>query len=322
MVFVSTINPLINPLRWAPSQFSLKALLSDPTTKKVVTIALIVIMVVGIALLAYHYCLKSRKLEAKKSEPLQLEFVHTPMLPLEDGVRSLPVIGLLNEDLQICVVSYLNPRSLLSLRQSSKIFLKACNSPIIWSGEQYLGHPDYRIWGATTWNCLYVKGNGYKYNISVQESLDNPLKTLKTYKNLKAQNAIDDFFLDYIARLMPGGPVAYSKIAHKDIDDPSKLQPDEMGNDSIIRGKTGAGDHFLALRILDAKSNDMAAKVLVFIHELSLGRSWKQLANDYWNANQLRVGNKDCLNYLLNIISKKVHSSHLFSGFREGVHLY
>ena len=225
--------------------------------------------------------------------------------------------------LEMCVhiASYLRCRDRVKSMEVSNDFYNVMRSKYLWS--EYLAHPDYRIWGATRWSLVH-RSQGYQFTSADQIYEEDPFYQLRTYHELyKSQEAgPENEFFDYLARLMPGGPLAFKAIPQLNLPNAMDLKPEEMSA-SLMRGKDQQGLTFFAMRLVDREESEAKPIVLLFTRSGSHG-PWVQQANAWWKENTLKVSYQDTLNYILTIIkceSLSARNIFLPPPFKKGVEL-
>jgi len=217
-------------------------------------------------------------------------------------------------DVIIHMATYLTDKDKLNLRIASSYFKEEMGSPVLWKDRLL----DNGIWGAASISFQYdKKKSGYHYKIE-KMSWNNPVEQLCAYVKLSRKEGLG-VDLKYIARLMPGGPVAFDQLPNLKIDDVSKLEPKDMPS-SLVRGTDNQGVNFFALRVVDTSIADQTPVVLLFVQNRN--HKWKQVKNPYWTQDQIRLYcNKD-LNYILDIVKKeKPSDDNNFVGFRKDIKL-
>ena len=224
-------------------------------------------------------------------------------IPPADG-SCLLHIDHVSYDMCVYIASFLGPRDQLKGMEVSKEFHAIMHSKILWS--RYLAHPEYRIWGATRWDLTYTSGR-YLF-ASESETFENePYQQLRMYHELREKGEIGpaNEFFDYLARLMPGGPIAFNSIPSMHLENALDLQPGAMSM-PIVRGTDNLNRYFFAMRLVNRGIVDAEPIVLLFTRPTTMN-GWMQEANLYWGKDELKVTNKDVLNYLLALIGKKSH---------------
>ena len=186
------------------------------------------------------------------------------------------------------------------MRVSVKLH-NASKHPVIWN--EYLQHPDLRIWGATRWNFVHVPKEGYAYQPD-GEGADDPLKQLQVYFELTKTfgSASEGSFNNYIARLMPGGPTRYKTALNNDVEDANTLTIADMPHSSFMHGTDKSQNSFIAIKIIDLAQNDDEPTLLLFIS--SKGK-WSQKGNKYWNEDALKLSKDQTKGYLLGILKRE-----------------
>lgn len=212
--------------------------------------------------------------------------------PLNFSNESFP-LKKLNKDIFIYIATFLNDPDKIALSETSKISLKCIDTPILWNTHL----EKRRIWGATNVKFNYDPVKGWVSNLTDLEH-NRPLTQLQTYFRLSKKNNA----MDYIARLMPGGPVAFSKIPYlTNIFDASLLSVEDV-NSPISIGTDRLGYDFLAFRIHDKASSIETMLVFVYMKE---AWEWKQIENELWQAEKLKLKDHNALNYILALIRKE-----------------
>ena len=182
----------------------------------------------------------------------------------------------ITDDILVYVATFLEKSERLNLRTVSKKFGTRMTLPVF-SSEFALNS---RLWGA------YAERS-------------DPWNQIKAY--MKLSKTLDSF-LEYLARLIPGGPVAFDQIPYLEPDDASLLQLSDI-NKSIIRGKDKNNFEFFAIRLLNEVDQKRCA--LIFTKELRKFQQfnpWIQEKNSLWEKDTLKMTSETDLSYMLNLI--------------------
>ena len=218
--------------------------------------------------------------------------------------NACPLQETLSLEMFIYIASFLGPREIVNATTVSTHFLSVMRSEYLWS--EYLGHPDFRIWGATRWNLKRGDDDGYQFQrddeyVLEQENgliLGEPFHQLRAHHELKKTEWGQIRSFDYFMRLMPGGPLAFQAIPVLNFADAKNLLPTDLDG-PLIYGKDLWGHCFFAIRVIDRIQHTDPA-ILVFIH----ANQWEQEPNVYWEKNQLSLDDTHVLNYILALMRK------------------
>jgi|GEM_PF-5190446 len=195
----------------------------------------------------------------------------------------------LSSDLLIYMSSFLKMKDVVNNTLISKKFVSIMRSKYIWA--TFLAHPNYRIWGATNWNFTHTKEKGYHYQETEIIPQNDPFTQLQTYHTLTKIGLHRNFI--YLARLMPGGPIAFQNILQLDLRKEARLLTPADLPQHILCGKDILGRQFFALNLFDKEMI-----TLVFVDEAG----WCQVANPFWKENQLKFDYLEVLNYILALL--------------------
>lgn len=132
--------------------------------------------------------------------------------------------NLISIDVCALICDNLPSQERLNLMTVSTAFRKAAISNKFWINFGYQN--GYRFWGS--------KEKYFAIQNSVHQMLQKPhgffFHEIRIYHDLLRSGMRKGGFLEYIARLMPGGPTEFKAILEiNDIPDATQLQPDDMG---------------------------------------------------------------------------------------------
>lgn len=300
------------------------ALLGMPELSQLGTTGGLAALSIGIALTCVAACIRFIKNQPTPTVPSQkqnISFLET-IDPLSNDITSQELasipstdvspssdsrclfrIDLIGKDICIYIASFLGPRDQLKSMEVSKDFCTIMRSKILWS--EYLSHPEYRIWGATRWNFKKISGS-YLFEPEGKINQEDPFQQLRIYHGLCKKNEAgptNDFF-DYLARLMPGGPIAFNAIPQLNPPNATRLQPGDMSA-PIIRGRDQQDCCFFAMRLIDCADSKATPVVLIFTRSMP-GNSWIQEPNIFWKQDELKLSHRDVLGYILALIGREV----------------
>lgn len=196
----------------------------------------------------------------------------------------------ITEDIFVYIATFLEKSKRLESRTVSKKFDSLMTLPIF--SDEFA--TNLRLWGSYT-------------------NRSDPWNQIKAY--MKLSKTLDGFLL-YLARLIPGGPVAFDQIPYLELDDASLLQISDVSQ-PIIRGKDKKNFNFFAIRLLNEV--DQIQYPLIFTKEIRTyqctinsvttielaSTPWIQEKNGLWEKDTLKVTSNDTdLSYILNLIQR------------------
>lgn len=236
-------------------------------------------------------------------------------LPIEEEGTS--PVEILHDDLLIHIGQLLAVKTLGKLQKVSKKFNTIFRSPILWS--KHLANENIRLWGGTAWTFTRID-EGYQYASQDTSHESNPYGQLVAYSHLD----LTDTFMN-IARLMKGGPLAFQKLQHLEIDSINCLEA--LMTASFAWGKLASGKQFLALKVVRTDIENSIPELLVFVESnerrFQSTTKFLNVANSLWEAGKLSLNNDKVLYYIKDLISDNpVTESQDFLGINRNIALF
>lgn len=221
----------------------------------------------------------------------------TPCKPSTDGVSFL-TLDAIGVDMCLHIASFLTIRERVTMMGVSKEWCEIARANLFW--RPFLGHEAYRIWGAEADSSALVRHeHGYAYQENDPADW-SAFHQFRVYHDLQKRGlaGTNEGFFDYLARLMPGGPLAFDSIPYVQVENTSEVTAESMVK-SVIRGSDRDGNIFIALRLADQALEEQTPVVLLFINK---NGKWIQQANAYWQEGILDVRHQTDENYVLALL--------------------
>ena len=196
-------------------------------------------------------------------------------------------------------------------------FLNELNTPKTEETE-ILEESEFRLYGATRWAYIRPSRNESPQYIIDKPDMNNaenhPYLQLKAYEETRKKGISPEqcYVLDYFARLMKGGPVAFNKIPWIDthyypVDFTLRDVPTP-----IVIGRLPNCKFYIALRLKDCSQPEQNPFVLVLSENSN--KFLVQQKNCCWEENSLRMSVDKHLNYVLALINKEEITEENFQG--------
>lgn len=195
---------------------------------------------------------------------------------IPDANANNPLLKKLGPDVLLMIGSYLDQNSLMALGKTAKCFKNIVEADVCWLPLL----KEFRIWGADAVAKLVRNQQLHKYEMSCNRRTD-AYKQIITYRNEIRGLPTN---MEYLARLMPGGPVAYMKLPVLDLAAIPGVQFNRDGQPianvgvehltaPVMRGVCQVG-HFLAMRVLDER-NERGVLIVVDSNMGEVSTLWK-----------------------------------------------
>lgn len=208
-----------------------------------------------------------------ETPPPEVRFLPLIARPSEDGSGGFPI----GDDGIVALATFLSINDLLTLRAVSRQMQYTIDTSDVVLKPLLEG---FRLWGGTN-------SSGHQW---IRDDLRPPGLELTSIGQLRAYREIyenkRDYFFDYIARLMPGGPIVFTGIPVRNVADIANLSTLVMKT-PLMRGEVSNGVYF-AMRIQDDRTGNPAPLIFARIHN---NYFWNQLGNVHFDANHFNVNN-------------------------------